>query len=926
LTGSIEFMPINGLENWKTAEHDRAFWMVEATLDFIEASDHRDRVNGIVTDTEFASTQEWALADDAGKADILSQYVTLLEGINDRVEAFDAQLTTATYHGAFLDMGDTRFELDGVNYGNSAVLGAHVDTIILPIRLTDVIDPDVAHDFDELVARALTQTSDELANLETTSTRIVLDFEWEESHRDLGSPNYFAQLEAAISDAVQADPAFEGFAVFIHPTLSTVEVTDLSIEGLATAEVLQGTIGNDTIAGNGGNDLLIDGLGNDVYRGGDGLDTVSISADRSAVNVTRNENGDLVLDRGTEVDLIDASVESITFNGETFAASAIEPGIFIEAKHLDIGDTVHMYLVYRDAHGNEWVLRSGPAGSLFGGDMDFQINVPIDESFDARGGMTPEQRYSTRLVFDVMTDDEAWALMVRYSLAFEAEDYVYELFGTNSNSYVGAMVASAGLDPFAALPSGVTTGQAVGVENYSDMLLDVTAPPNGHVLGTAGHDTLAGIQVDDFIFGLAGNDNIAGVAGDDDIEGGEGDDTVSGGLGNDHLKGGIGSDQLDGGLGNDTLTGGGDEDLFIYSGGADVIEDFSGDLIQIERSQYSGSVDALLAGATVVSGNLVFDFGGGYSLTLTGVTSTAGLEGRVRIGAADPGHDVSGDGTSDILLRSATGALGFYDMAGGTPSWSGLGTVATSWTVATTGDFNGDGTDDILLRNSSGATGYYDMDGGTPTWVGLGTVATSWTAIGSDDFNGDGIDDILWRSTTGAAGYYDMDGGTPTWVGLGSVPTSWDIVGTGDFNGDGTDDILWRNSSGVTGFYDMDGGTPSWVGLGSVATNWSVVATGDFNGDGTDDILWRNSSGVTGFYDMDGGTPSWVGLGTVALSWDIVGTGDFNGDGTDDILWRNTSGALGMYDMDNGNPTWVGLGALGLQWDVPGQFVDEFIF
>ncbi|NEU35932.1 hypothetical protein GN156_35340, partial [bacterium LRH843] len=80
---------------------------------------------------------------------------------------------------------------------------------------------------------------------------------------------------------------------------------------------------------------------------------------------------------------------------------------------------------------------------------------------------------------------------------------------------------------------------------------------------------------------------------------------------------------LDGRLGNDSMTGGGDEDLFIYSGGADVIEDFSGDLIQIERSQYSGSVDALLAGATVVSGNLVFDFGGGYSLTLTGVTSTA---------------------------------------------------------------------------------------------------------------------------------------------------------------------------------------------------------------------------------------------------------------------------------------------------------------
>ncbi|MCI5076084.1 MAG: hypothetical protein MRY80_13710, partial [Oricola sp.] len=324
-TGNVELMPINGLENWKTSEHERAFWMIDATLTFVGNSEHQDSITGIVTDTEFASTDDWILADDAGKADILRQYTVLLEGVNDRVKTFDASLTTSTYHGAFIDTGDTRFELEGVNYGDSAILGADVDTIILPIRLTDAIDPDVDHDFDELVARAVAQSADELANLSATSTRIVLDFEWEESHRDLGAPNYFAQVEAAIGATIADDPAFAGVAVFIHPTLSTVDLLDLHIEGLSTSEVLKGTVGDDTISGNGGIDN-IDGLaGNDTLSGGDGDDTVDGGPGDDLIIGGSGEGND-AYDGGDDTDTLtyESTTLGVTVSLSTGTASGSE--------------------------------------------------------------------------------------------------------------------------------------------------------------------------------------------------------------------------------------------------------------------------------------------------------------------------------------------------------------------------------------------------------------------------------------------------------------------------------------------------------------------------------------------------------------------------------------------------------------------------
>lgn len=253
--------------------------------------------------------------------------------------------------------------------------------------------------------------------------------------------------------------------------------------------------------------------------------------------------------------------------------------IFIEAS--DVGrfglssGTMHLYLVFRDSNGEEYVIRSGPERWYLPwfGDMEVETNLPIGESSDDRDGDTPAQRFSTPLDFPGLTDDQAWAIMVKYARMIDRADIGYEIFDENSNAFIGAMLAAAGGDPLAMLPTGVSRSEALGVVNYDDIMDHVTPPADGIVRGTAGADRIAGIQIDEVILAGAGNDNVRGGRGNDQINGGLGHDWLSGetgadrlfGLtGNDVLRGGGGADLLDGGAGLNTLLGGTEADTFRF--------------------------------------------------------------------------------------------------------------------------------------------------------------------------------------------------------------------------------------------------------------------------------------------------------------------------------------------------------------------------
>jgi len=177
------------------------------------------------------------------------------------------------------------------------------------------------------------------------------------------------------------------------------------------------------------------------------------------------------------------------------------------------------------------------------------------------------------------------------------------------------------------------------------------------VFGGDGNDRVFGGGGNDRIFGGDGNDRVFGGAGNDRVFGGDGDDTVFGGAGNDRIFGGDGNDQIFagagadrvfagegddviiGGTGDDTLTGGDGADTFVFNGGTgrDIVTDF--DIGVDGLSLTAGLVGgADLSGGEIVAGSasvtadgVVFDFGGGNTVTLQGLTTTAGLEDNISI-------------------------------------------------------------------------------------------------------------------------------------------------------------------------------------------------------------------------------------------------------------------------------------------------------
>jgi Ca2+-binding RTX toxin-like protein len=158
------------------------------------------------------------------------------------------------------------------------------------------------------------------------------------------------------------------------------------------------------------------------------------------------------------------------------------------------------------------------------------------------------------------------------------------------------------------------------------------------IYGGTGDDAILGGKGNDQIAGADGIDILAGERGNDRLDGGKGNDRLAGGAGNDILNGNKGIDQIFGGTGNDTMSGGkgADEFYFIESSfGNDTILDF--DMVSDKiflglflsanpGVVFTNSTDLVSSYASVVGGDVVFDFGTGDTITLTGLTTTLGLD------------------------------------------------------------------------------------------------------------------------------------------------------------------------------------------------------------------------------------------------------------------------------------------------------------
>jgi serralysin len=171
--------------------------------------------------------------------------------------------------------------------------------------------------------------------------------------------------------------------------------------------------------------------------------------------------------------------------------------------------------------------------------------------------------------------------------------------------------------------------------NGNDRVLGLAG--DDKLYGDAGQDTLEGGDGNDLVRGDAGNDFLRGGNGNDTALGGDGNDTLYGDIGNDRLEGGNGNDFLSGGSGNDVLVGGAGRDVFVFNGGRDTVSDFqdNADTLQIDDNLFRGATltvsEVISTYARAVDGYVLFDFGGGTTLAVMGVTQASQLADDLQI-------------------------------------------------------------------------------------------------------------------------------------------------------------------------------------------------------------------------------------------------------------------------------------------------------
>jgi len=276
-----------------------------------------------------------------------------------------------------------------------------------------------------------------------------------------------------------------------------------------------------------------------------------------------------------------------------------------------------------------------------------------------------------------------------------------------------------------------------------------------------------------------------------------------------------------------------------------------------------------------------------------------------------PGSDFTGDLTSDILWRHATGGdLWLWPMDGGAKAGDAyVGVVGdTNWEIRGQGDFDADGTADLLWRHKTDGTIYYwKMDAGAPAAeLYVATVDPSYDVVGTADFDGDRRADILWRNPTlGDLWLWQMNGADVlAQQYVDTVDPGYTVKGLGDLNADAKADIVWAGAGGDIWAWLMNGASrDAQAYVQTVAdTAYQIQQVADFDGDGKADLLWWNASaGDVWIWRMNGvAVESEHYVGTVPdTNYRIMAAGDYNGDGKADIIWRNlVAGDLWVWLMD----------------------------
>lgn len=336
----------------------------------------------------------------------------------------------------------------------------------------------------------------------------------------------------------------------------------------------------------------------------------------------------------TGQDLIDQSFEEDTALSFTLPADAFDD--------VD-GDTLTLTAEQADGEALPAWLGFEASTGTFSGQPPLNFNGNLDVVVTASDGAL-EARNSFALEITPVNDapvantDTGFEVDAGASLVFSTADILANDTDVDGDALSVVSVSGAANGTVEVATDGTITYTANddfdGVETLTYEIFDGTETSIGEIeINVVGAVTdpyeswRQGTDGNDLLFGrLFGQNQIYGGDGNDLITGGFRSDQLAGGDGNDLIFGGFGNDEITGGAGRDVLFGGAGRDTFHYSAGAgvDIIADFStgrrwfssgGDRITIDVDGVD-SFEDLMAHASQVGRNTVFDFGNGDLLVL----------------------------------------------------------------------------------------------------------------------------------------------------------------------------------------------------------------------------------------------------------------------------------------------------------------------
>lgn len=311
----------------------------------------------------------------------------------------------------------------------------------------------------------------------------------------------------------------------------------------------------------------------------------------------------------------------------------------------DLAVVGHIYIVYTDDLGNEFVVRGGPSGPTGPFNLGLrtivtEVGVPIAQSVDARfdprsgQSLTPADRGSKELDLGGRRAEDVWNLILQQATNLNNSGITYNISTRNSNSVAAEILATVDINLAQNLPTPV-------FQTLGDPFLGVSSSSfnwNYRIDGTADNDRISGRSGNQTFTGAGGNDVLSGAAGDDNLSGGDDQDSLLGGAGNDVLSGGNGNDWLDGGAGSDTLNGGDGNDTLLASAGTDRLSGgaqtdvFRFDVLPGFGAAVADHITDFLAAAgdSIEVKRSAFGIAAGASVSLIAVNSTIGLNTALR--------------------------------------------------------------------------------------------------------------------------------------------------------------------------------------------------------------------------------------------------------------------------------------------------------